>query len=127
MTELQPKADFILLYVSAPEASADFYEKLMGVKPVDRAPTFALFALDTGLKLGLWKRDEVVPSVEAPNGSGELCFSVDAPAKVDAAFADWKAKGAAILQEPCERDFGRTFLAIDPDGNRLRVFAPGGP
>ena len=25
-----------------------------------------------------------------------------------------------------ELDFGRTFVALDPDGHRLRVFAPAG-
>jgi hypothetical protein len=32
---------------------------------------------------------------------------------------------AAILQPPTAMDFGYTFLAADPDGHRLRVFAPG--
>jgi predicted enzyme related to lactoylglutathione lyase len=33
--------------------------------------------------------------------------------------------GVAIAQKPVEMDFGYTFTALDPDGHRLRVFAPG--
>jgi predicted enzyme related to lactoylglutathione lyase len=44
--------------------------------------------------------------------------------EVEALCADRRRKGAAILQEPVSMDFGRTFLAADPDGHRLRVFCP---
>ncbi len=43
---------------------------------------------------------------------------------VDTTHADWSGRGLTILQRPTDMDFGRTFLAIDPDGHRLRVFAP---
>jgi predicted enzyme related to lactoylglutathione lyase len=46
-------------------------------------------------------------------------------ADVDAVHADWAARGLAIAQPPTELDFGRTFVALDPDGHRLRVFKPG--
>jgi hypothetical protein len=29
------------------------------------------------------------------------------------------------VQSPIAMDFGFTFTAVDPDGHRLRVFAPG--
>jgi hypothetical protein len=32
--------------------------------------------------------------------------------------------GLRIIQEPVKMDFGFTFTAADPDGHRLRVFAP---
>jgi hypothetical protein len=28
---------------------------------------------------------------------------------------------------PTKMDFGTTFVALDPDGHRLRVFAPAAP
>jgi predicted enzyme related to lactoylglutathione lyase len=36
----------------------------------------------------------------------------------------WKLLGLDIIQEPTKMDFGFTFTAADPDGHRLRVFAP---
>jgi len=30
----------------------------------------------------------------------------------------------SILQGPTDMEFGRTFVGLDPDGHRLRIFAP---
>ena len=45
-------------------------------------------------------------------------------ADVDAQHVDWRKRGLPIAQAPTTMDFGRTFVALDPDGHRLRVFAP---
>ncbi|HVR58806.1 MAG TPA: VOC family protein, partial [Pseudolabrys sp.] len=58
-------------------------------------------------------------------GAGEVAFTVEDTAAVNATFADWKKRGLTILQEPVQMDFGHTFVAADPDGHRLRVFVPG--
>jgi predicted enzyme related to lactoylglutathione lyase len=115
--------NFVILYVADATVSAAFYADLLGCKPAEAAPTFAMFALDSGVMLGLWTKRGVEPPATAPGG-GELCFSVDAGARVDAIHAEWRGKGLPIVQPPTEMDFGRTFVAIDPDGHRLRVFAP---
>ena len=39
----------------------------------------------------------------------------------------WSQRGLRIAQAPVGMDFGHTFVALDPDGHRLRVFAPSGP
>jgi hypothetical protein len=49
---------------------------------------------------------------------------VESNAAVDATFADWSGRGLPIAQKPTGMDFGYTFVALDPDGHRLRVFAP---
>jgi catechol 2,3-dioxygenase-like lactoylglutathione lyase family enzyme len=116
--------NFILLYVDSPRASGDFYGDLLRRKPVEASPTFVLFALDSGLMLGLWSRHTVQPAAAALGGGAELAFPVEDDAAVDATFADWKGRGLSILQEPTVMDFGRTFVALDPDNHRLRVFAP---
>ena len=87
-------------------------------------PTFVLFALESGLMLGLWSRHTVQPAAMVPGGGAELAFPVNRDADVDATCADWKARGLSIIQEPTVMDFGRTFVALDPDNHRLRVFAP---
>ena len=69
-----------------------------------------------GLMLGLWRRDGVAPAATAAGGGGAE--------DVDALFADWRGRGVKIAQTPTKMDFGYTFLALDPDGQRLRVFAP---
>ena len=61
-----------------------------------------------------------------PAGGGEIAFTAQSHEEVDARCAAWRAKGVAIALEPTAMDFGYTFVALDPDGQRLRVFAPAG-
>ncbi len=115
---------FVLLYVDEPRTSADFYTRLLDRQPLDSAPNFVMFELAPGLRLGLWARRDVQPAPRGGADTGELAMAVGSTEEVEALCADWKRKGAAILQEPATMDFGRTFLAADPDGHRLRVFCP---
>jgi catechol 2,3-dioxygenase-like lactoylglutathione lyase family enzyme len=118
MTQL----DMTILYVADPLKSAEFYAGVFGVQPVDKSPGFAMFVLPNGARLGLWKGADVQPP--APNGKGgEICFTVDTVDTVRATHADWSQR-MSIAQTPTEMDFGNTFVALDPDGYRLRVFAP---
>lgn len=116
--------NYCLLYVNDPAASAVFYAGLLGKRPVEASPTFALFALASGMMLGLWSRHTAEPAASATGGGGELAFPVDSDAEVDAAYADWRARRLTIAQTPTRMDFGYTFVATDPDGHRLRVFSP---
>jgi catechol 2,3-dioxygenase-like lactoylglutathione lyase family enzyme len=117
--------NFLILYVANPTASAAFYADLLGKPPVEASPTFAMFALSSGVMLGLWAAHTVVPAA-TPGGGVELAFAVEGGADaVHARHAAWRAKGLPILQAPTAMDFGLTFTATDPDGHRLRVFAPG--
>ena len=70
----KPVFDWALLYVADPLKSADFYEKILGVPATDRAPTFSMFALANGMKLGLWLKDDVLPAATTPGGI-ELSFT----------------------------------------------------
>ncbi|MBN9531519.1 MAG: VOC family protein [Alphaproteobacteria bacterium] len=118
--------NFVLLYVDSPVASAAFYAGLLGRDPVEASPTFAMFALQSGVMLGLWSRHTVEPAATAAGGGAEIAFAVEDRDRVAALHADWQARGLPILQPPVDLDFGHTFVAADPDGHRLRVFAPGG-
>lgn len=112
---------FHILYVENPAASAAFYEKLFGRAPLEASPTFALFALQEGIKLGLWSRQGVVPPAAAGGGGGELALAVPTPDEVDRRHGVWQQLGIAIAQAPTDLDFGRSFVGLDPDGHRLRI------
>jgi len=114
--------NFVILYVDQPLESGAFYSALLGREPVESAPTFVLFVLDNGFKLGLWSRHTVEPAASAAGGGGEIVFALKAPHAVDATHADWAGRGLKILQTPTDLDFGRTFVALDPDNHRLRVY-----
>ena len=108
----------ILTVESAPRSAA-FYEALLGRPPAESSPGFALFPLEPGGALGLWTRAGASPAPAAPGGV-ELVFPAE---DVDAAYVDWAARGIAILQAPEDAEFGRNFVAADPDGHRLRVMS----
>jgi predicted enzyme related to lactoylglutathione lyase len=108
-----------IFYVENPVASAAFYAGLLGREPLETSETFALFRLESGASLGLWSRHTVEPKPGAGPGASEMAFHVK---DVDTVYRDWSARGLTILQEPADMDFGRSFMARDPDGHRLRVY-----
>lgn len=115
---------YILLYVDSPARSASFYADLLNTAPVEASSTFALFVLNSRCKLGLWARHNVEPKVTTPPGGAEIALMVGNEAAVHDAHTAWRARGLTIIQTPVAMDFGFTFTALDPDGHRLRVFAP---
>ena len=115
--------NFILLYVENPATSVEFYSVLLGRKAIESSANFAMFALDNGIMLGLWRRGDVSPEATAPAGAAELAFTLDGKETVDALCAEWRKLDVPIAQAPTAMDFGYTFVALDPDGHRLRAFA----
>ncbi len=114
---------YVLLYVDDPLRSAEFYASLLGREPVERSPTFAMFVLSSKVKLGLWSKPTVEPSIPKRGTGGELAIWVEERETVDALYRQWGDKGIPLIQTPTEMDFGYTFVGQDPDGHRLRVFA----
>ena len=115
-------AHYFLLYVDSPATSANLYSRLLDKAPVELSPTFALFILNNGVKLGLWSRHTVEPAAQATGGGGEVGFALPDQAAVDTLHDQWLERGATIIQSPTVVDFGYTFVAQDLDGHRLRAF-----
>ena len=65
---------FILLYVDEPQASAEFYARLLDRKPLDSSPNFVMFELSPDLRLGLWARRDVEPAPGSAADTGELAM-----------------------------------------------------
>jgi predicted enzyme related to lactoylglutathione lyase len=113
----------VILYVKSPIDSAAFYADLLGKAPVEASPGFAMFALNAGMMLGLWAAHTVEPAATAAGGA-EIAFAVESNDVVESMHTAWRAKGLTIVQAPTAMDFGFTFVALDPDGHRMRAFAP---
>jgi predicted enzyme related to lactoylglutathione lyase len=116
--------NLILFYVEDPLRSAQFYERLLESPPMATFPTYVAFRFQNDLTLGLW-------SVKAKNfvsgGSGhraELAFIVPDEAAVRALRERWHNAGVQIEQDLQKAVFGLTFVALDPDGHRIRVCTP---
>jgi catechol 2,3-dioxygenase-like lactoylglutathione lyase family enzyme len=114
-----PKLGFILLFVENPMKSAEFYQRILDLKLVEQSPTFAMFALSNGVMLGLWSRYTAEPLVSSPAGAMDISFAVD---NVDEMYEFLGNKGITIAQKPTDMDFGRTFVFLDPDSHRIRIY-----
>lgn len=113
----------LLQYVRDVATSATFYSGILGTAPVEQSPGFALFLLGDGAALGLWQRDDVQPPVSAQAGAAELAMVVANPDEVRQLHDAWRALGVQIAQAPVTLEFGHTFVGVDPDGHRLRVYS----
>lgn len=110
-----------IVYVNDAPASARFYGDLLDMIPSFETPGYIAFDLGPGADLALWSGQFENLSSAVPRTS-EVCLAVDGgPGRLDELFEEWKAKGVTILRAPSDAGFGRTFLAADPDGNRIRV------
>jgi catechol 2,3-dioxygenase-like lactoylglutathione lyase family enzyme len=125
MTEpTKTEPTYVILYVKDASVSAAFYGDLLGRAPVEASPNFSMFVLSSGVRLGLWSRHDVAPAVTAPAGGAELAITLADADAVRTVHADFSRRKLPMAQEPTAAEFGYTFVALDPDGHRLRVFAP---
>jgi len=116
--------NLLLFYVENPLASASFYQRILKQKPVALFPTYVAFSFENGFTFSLW-------STQAQNfisgGTGhrsELAFMVQDEQAVRRLRSQWGELGVKIEQDLHEAVFGLTFVALDPDGHRIRVCIP---
>jgi catechol 2,3-dioxygenase-like lactoylglutathione lyase family enzyme len=114
----------IVFYVDNLTKSRQFYQDLLGIKPEESSPTFHSFTLSNGMGLGLKACHAVEPPADK-NGGGELAFTLEDNKKIDALFAEWREKDINMALAPTVVPYGYTFVALDPDGNRLSVVSLG--
>ena len=115
--------NLIIFYVDNPQVSAPFYERLLKSQPIESFPTFVMFLLKSGMRLGLWSKNAVEPPAAALGGGSELSLQVQNDNIVDELHTLWQQEGIQMAQPPTMMDFGYTFVALDPDNHRLRIFS----
>lgn len=113
--------NLMILYVENALASARFYETIFGTAPLVQSPGFVSFQFDNGLGLGLWSTSSPEFVSGGTGHRGEIAIIVDDDAQIDRLHEEWRAAGVSIEQAPFTAAFGRTFVALDPDGHRVRV------
>ncbi|MCB1394807.1 MAG: VOC family protein [Rhodobacter sp.] len=111
-------------YVADPAASTRFYADALGVPVIYDSANFAMLALGPGMRLGLWRADEVAPVAGGQPGAGEVCVALPDAAALTALHDRLAAEGARVTQAPTEMGFGLAFTVLDPDGHRLRPYVP---
>ena len=103
-----------------------FYRDVMGFRPAygDADGSYADFDAGADVELALFVRREMAEHVGGPaEAAGDrvaLILSVD---DVDAAFDEFRGRGAVVARPPCDRpDWGiRVAHLRDPDGNLIEI------
>lgn len=122
-----PDVSLVILYVANPPASAAFYAALLHTPIVDQSDNFCLLPLSGGMMLGLWARGDVSPAATGLPGASELTLMAADRADLEARLTAWRHAGIAIAQPVTAADFGLSFVALDPDGHRIRVMVAAAP
>ncbi len=114
-----PSLGLTILFVNNPQKSSLFYQEVLGLKPIESSATFVMFILENGVMLGLWSKHTAEPRVESVPGAFEIGFPSE---NVDEVYKKWSQQHVTVAQKPTDMDFGRTFVILDPDGHRIRVY-----
>jgi hypothetical protein len=87
--------------------------------------THEIDAQSLGLRRVAGRSDpaQKAPPAKLAAGGFELCSGMSESA-VGLLHAAWSARGVAIVAPPARAEFGNSFVALDPDGHRLRALAP---
>ena len=120
-----PQPSATLFYVADIARSSAFYADLFALKPALASPFYVMFKLDSGFEFAIYDRNKLQPPAAAMSASAELGFVVADSDALNALHQQWVAKGIQIIMAPTKMYFGGThFMALDPDGHRLRVGTP---
>ncbi|MEN3931032.1 VOC family protein [Microvirga sp. W0021] len=113
----------LILYVDNVEVSASFYSSILKHEPLERFKDFAVFGLQDGFIIGLQSKHAIEPTPQKFVGGFELSYSDVTTDEVDDIYKEWCNLGIEFALKPTTLEFGYTFVAVDPDGHRLRICA----
>jgi predicted enzyme related to lactoylglutathione lyase len=116
---MTPSPGFISITVSDAERSAAFYERYLGAvrDPFDFGPGAVAFVGWPTFALG-----QPRPGAPAPSPATTTIQVWWRAASAQAVYEQARDDGVAILTEPFDGPFGRTFAMADPDGYRITVY-----
>ncbi len=114
--------DSFILYVTDIHSSMDFYSKAFDCEPTLLSPTFAAITFASNVKITLKQSDALTPVSKVTGGGTELSMPVTDKHTLENLYKEWSEKGIQFEQAPEESVFGINFVAVDPDGHRIRIF-----
>lgn len=117
------KPNLIIFYVKDPVESSAFYEKIFDLKPSFVYPTYVSFSFNHW-HFALWSTTAKDFVSEGSGQRCELAFMVPNEEEVHRLRKVWGDMGVRIEQDLFRAAFGLTFVALDPEGHRIRVCIP---
>ena len=116
--------DHLVLTVADPEATTDFYARVLGMEPVTFGGGRRALAFGSQ-KINLHRAGaEFEPKAARPTpGSGDLCFLTETP--LEDVLRHLAAEGVAVEEGPVARTGAtgplRSVYLRDPDGNLVEI------
>ncbi len=114
--------DSFVLYVTDVKKSMGFYSKAFDCEAELLSPTFATLEFADNVKITLKQTTDLTPMSEIKGGGTELSIALSDKATFEQLFDAWKNNGIEFAQEIEASVFGFNFVAVDPDGHRIRIF-----
>ncbi|UGA36968.1 hypothetical protein JOS77_22720 [Chromobacterium haemolyticum] len=117
---LVPKPNLQLIYVADILRSTALYRRLFAAEPVFVSPRYVAFDAGGEALFALWS-GAGEPDADVPRFV-ETGIMLASGAEVDQLYQAWRDDpDLRIAQPPSTEVFGRTFVALDPDGHQIRV------
>lgn len=113
--------NLFLVYVRDTARATAFYSDLFDITPQFTSPRYVAFEVAPGVLFAVWSGRGEHAAPTAPRLSEVGLMVPGGGTAVDEVYERWLAKGVAVVEEPHEDVFGRTFVITDPDGNLVRV------
>lgn len=127
---MPPKTEGIVesaLYVSDPESSARFYERIFGFHVIQNfGPRGCAMGAGGRQVLLLFKKGASRETTSPHDGDGELHLAFAIPVSELTAWEAWLAENAIVVEERKTWEMGGQSLYFrDPDRHLLEVVTPG--
>ena len=113
------QVNYVGLIVSNLATATAFYRDQLGwsVNEAESIPgAYTQFDLAGGAIVSLQADSEITTDQRF-----ETAIQVD---NADTVYATWQAQGVAMIDEPNDKPFGRTFLFRTPEGHVWRAYSP---
>ena len=124
---MQPRLHLLTLGTHDLEATAQFYEKLFGIRRSDKSQGDVIFLRLQGLVLSLFPLHELAADAGIKNDCGEfrgfsLAHNATSEAEVDQLYGAALRCGGTVVKKP-EKAFwgGYSGYVADPSGNLLEI------
>ena len=119
------RPNLLIFYVEDIKKSTQFYEILFSLKPQSVFKHYVAFEFPQEMYFALWSTQAKDFHSQGSGQRMELSFMVKDRKEVERLYKKWKDElDIEIEQELKDAIFGPTFVALDPDGHRIRVCIP---
>ncbi|MDP4486851.1 glyoxalase [Pseudoalteromonas piscicida] len=114
--------DSLVLYVSNIKLSEAFYRQLFQCETVKLSPTFVSMKCANNISIALKQNTALTPPSRITGGGTEISIVQPSQEAFFALYDTWKLLDIKFAQVPQAEVYGASFVVLDPDKHRIRVF-----